>query len=139
MTLLFCCLQNVQEQLGLWEDETRRVVSESATCYSNFDDEELFRVSLATAISHETILWSNVQDRLIIIRRSGEGGCKAWLGPNTFGGGGAGRAGQGRGICTVAATGCLAQARRCVLETVGCCCAATILHPCLGWATSGST
>lgn len=63
--------ENVQEQLGLWEDETRRVVSESATCYSNFDDEELFRVSLATAISHETILWSNVQDRLIIIRRSG--------------------------------------------------------------------
>lgn len=73
------CLQNVQDQFKLWQDETRRVVSESATCYSQFDDEELYRVSLATAVGHKTILWHNsdgpnVKEWVIVVRRSGEGG-----------------------------------------------------------------
>ena len=67
----------MQDQLNLWQEETRRVVSESATCYCNFEDEELYVASLHTATGHGSVLWyspdgTKLSDKAIVIRRSGE-------------------------------------------------------------------
>lgn len=75
---VICVLQNVQAQLVLWEDETRRVQQQQATYYAKFEDHELFNATLHTAQGHNTVLWykqdPNPEASFIVIKRNGEGG-----------------------------------------------------------------
>lgn len=68
-------VQNVQDQLLLWQAETQRVTREPATYYSKFEDHELFSATLATAQGHGSVLWyrqdTNPEASFILIRRSG--------------------------------------------------------------------
>lgn len=63
----------------LWEEESRRVVAEPATIYTDFDDEDLWASSVATAQGHGTILnvvaEGPLRHRALVIRRSGECDC----------------------------------------------------------------
>jgi hypothetical protein len=90
--LLCLLLQNVQEQLVLWESETRRVQAESATLYSNFEDDELFLAASNHAAQLGVRLWADNSQRQFAIKRLGErrqapcqppgwpGGCCWWSG-----------------------------------------------------------
>lgn len=64
-------LQNVQEQLMLWESETRRVTSEASYLYTNFEDQELFIASSNHAQSLGVLLWVDNQQWLLAIKRQG--------------------------------------------------------------------
>lgn len=68
----------MQDQLLLWEEETRRVVSEPAMHYCKFEDEDLFWASFNTAQGHGSVLWRKtdgaLEERFFIIKRSGEWG-----------------------------------------------------------------
>jgi hypothetical protein len=74
---VLCALQNVETQLELWENETRRVQQQQATYYSKFEDHELFNATLHTAQGHNSVLWfkqdPNPEGSFIVIKRSGEG------------------------------------------------------------------
>lgn len=76
-------MQNVQDQLLLWQAETQRVTREPATYYSKFEDHELFSATLATAQGHGSVLWyrqdPNPEASFILIRRSG-GSVEGWRG-----------------------------------------------------------
>lgn len=51
-------------------------MSEPVTIYSNWDDEDLWRATVATAQNHGTFLYrcpdGKLEDRVLIIKRSGE-------------------------------------------------------------------
>lgn len=66
--------QNVQEQLVLWEGETRRVVAEAAYLYTNFEDDELFYASSSHAQNSNCCLWIDHAQRMFAISRPGGGG-----------------------------------------------------------------
>jgi hypothetical protein len=72
LLLLLLLLQNVQEQLVLWESETRRVQAESATLYSNFEDDELFLAASNHAAQLGVRLWADNSQRQFAIKRLGE-------------------------------------------------------------------
>jgi hypothetical protein len=65
-------LQNVQEQLVLWESETRRVQAESAALYSNFEDDDLFLAACNHAGQLGVRLWADNSQRQFAIKRLGE-------------------------------------------------------------------
>ena len=56
----------------LWESETRRVASETAYLYSNFEDPELYMASISNAQSLGILLWADNQQQLLAIRHGGE-------------------------------------------------------------------
>lgn len=56
----------------LWESETRRVMSDAAYLYSNFEDPELYLASISNAQSLGILLWADNHQQLLAIRHGGE-------------------------------------------------------------------
>eukprot|EP00879_Flechtneria_rotunda_P023323 GHRR01024672.1.p1 GENE.GHRR01024672.1~~GHRR01024672.1.p1 ORF type:complete len:306 (+),score=114.27 GHRR01024672.1:880-1797(+) len=71
--------ENVQEQLVLWETETRRVVSEAATLYNKFEDDELFLASSTHAQSLGLMLWVDNITRSFAIKRLGHEAMRGFI------------------------------------------------------------
>lgn len=75
--MLFLCVQNVQDQLNLWQAETQRVQTQEITYYSKFEDDDLFRATYNAAKGYDTVLSfkhepTNPEASYIVIRRSGK-------------------------------------------------------------------
>jgi hypothetical protein len=64
--------QNVPAQLVLWESETQRVMSNPATLYSNFEDDDLFEASSSHAQSLGVMLWVDNSQRMFAVQRLGK-------------------------------------------------------------------
>jgi Transcription factor Tfb2 (p52) C-terminal domain len=64
--------QNVQDQLLLWEGESRRVVAEPAVLYSAFEDSELYEAAAGHADNLGVLLWSDAAQRALAVKRVGE-------------------------------------------------------------------
>ncbi|KAF6260454.1 Tfb2-domain-containing protein [Scenedesmus sp. NREL 46B-D3] len=71
--------ENVQEQLVLWEGETRRVQAQSATLYSSFEDDELFLAASNHAAQLGVRLWADNSQRQFAIKRLGHEALKGFI------------------------------------------------------------
>uniref|UniRef100_A0A383W7J1 RNA polymerase II transcription factor B subunit 2 n=1 Tax=Tetradesmus obliquus TaxID=3088 RepID=A0A383W7J1_TETOB len=71
--------ENVQEQLVLWESETRRVVAEPATLYSAFEDDDLFLAASHHAGQLGVRLWADNSQRQFAIKRLGHEALKGFI------------------------------------------------------------
>ena len=61
----FCLLQNVTEQVSLWEAESDRVQHQRAYLYGNFASPEMFALTLKFATDSRYMLWSNPEKQMV--------------------------------------------------------------------------
>lgn len=60
-----CMLQNVTEQVSLWEAESDRVQHQRAYLYGNFASPEMFALTLKFATNSGYMLWSNPEKQMV--------------------------------------------------------------------------
>ena len=61
----FRLLQNVTEQVSLWEAESDRVQHQRAYLYGNFASPEMFALTLKFATDSGYMLWSNPEKQMV--------------------------------------------------------------------------
>lgn len=63
--------ETVQDQVRLWERETRRVDDAPAFLYSNFEDATLFERSRAFAQQRGVLIWENAERQQMVVAQRG--------------------------------------------------------------------
>ena len=72
-------LQNVTEQVSLWEAESDRVQHQRAYLYGNFASPEMFALTLKFATDSGYMLWSNPEKQMVACKHEAHSSMRDYI------------------------------------------------------------